>query len=312
MSEARQALPMRGGGSGNKTDIPEHALPLLERLVRLRVCTAPQARLLSPALARRGVRNAYCRLATLVRQGWLVADAVTPHRGAVTAFYYRPSHRALRRLGLERKVGLLQRPAQHVLEYLLFRTEVYTRARAEGWYVGSPSYLAPAQRAAALEHFNGYLQRRAVERYRAAQASQAGPSVVGELRVAAERLQAFLPKELDFEFLYRVDAAGHVSELVLLLVDDVRRSVTSQVGTLPLAAGLDCSVLIRDCDSVYCRETASVRFVGARLRELERGVRERFGEGLPINRALLEGVWARTQRPSQREAVASPRRKESP
>lgn len=293
--------------------IPEFAAPLLERLTRLRVCTAAQAHLLTPALARRSLRNAYHRLATLVRNGWLTMDAVAPSRGAATAHFYRPSHQALRALGLQTKVTLLQRPAQHVLEYLLLRAEVYARARAAGWYVGSPHFLPPAQHTAALGHFTAFLKGRALERYKAAQARRAPPAQLNDLKSALEQLPHFLPKELTFEFLYRADAKGHVTDVLLMLVDDVRRSVVSQVEALPLAAKLDCGVLVRDCDSVWNPDAAALHFTGTRLLDLRRALAARLGDELLATDTALPNVWARSTRPAQHEATASTtQQKESP
>lgn len=303
-------LPNRAATRASRADIdetviPEHALILLERLTRLRVITAPQARLLTPAFAKRSLRNAYHRLATLVRQGWLVMDAVAPTRGAATAHFYRPSHQALRALKLEQKVGLIKRPAQHVLEYLLLRAEVYARADAAGWYIGSPLYLAPEKHAAALGRFSDFLRVRALDRYKAAQARRAPAAQLLELKAEIDRLPAFLPKELTFEFLFRVDPKSHhTTSVVLLLVDDVRRAVASQVEDLPLAAKADCPILIRDCDSVWNTDARTLAFTGTRLTELRRAVSARFGDFL-TDETVLPTVWARATRPAQHEAASA-------
>jgi hypothetical protein len=274
------------------------------------VVTAPQAHLLTPAFAKHSLRNAYHRLASLVRQGWLVMDAVAPTRGAATPHFYRPSHQALRSLRIESKVGLIQRPAQHVLEYLLLRAEVYARARAAGWYVGSPIYLAPADRDGALNRFASFLKRRALERYKAAVARRAPAAQVLELQTAVQQLPAFLPRELAFEYLFRVDPKSkETTEIVLLLVDDVRRSVAAQVNALPLSAKPDCGVLIRDCDSVYDPDKKALAFTGARLPELRRAVAARFGEQFLATDLALPTVWARSTRPT---TAAKPTHKESP
>jgi len=287
--------------------IPEHATVLLDRLSRLRVCTAPQAHLLTPTLARRSLRNAYHRLATLVRHNWLVMDAVAPTRGAATAHFYRPSHHALRVMKLDKKLGLIQRPAQHVLEYLLARAEVYARAVAAGWYVGSHIFLRPEHHDDALKRFNGYLKTRALDRLNKAQAKRLAPAQLLELNTALAQLPHFLPKELNFEFLYKIDAGTkHTTGVALLLVDDVRRSVSSQVDALPLVAKLDCSVMIRDCDSVFNPDTQSLHFTGTRLGELRRAVAARFGDAFVGTDTHLPNVWARSTRPAQHEASASP------
>lgn len=284
----------RASSSGREKAVkplPDYARPLLERLLRLRVCTARQAHLLTPALAQRSLRNAYHRLAGLVAQGWLVTDAIVPSRGTATAYYYRPSFQALASMGLASKVGYLQRPPQHVLEYLLFRVDVYVQARAAGWFVASPYFLAPAQHAGALTHLNHFLQSRAQERLRVAQAEHAAPARVAELKVALERLPHFAPKALTFEFLFRADPRGRVSDVVLLLVDDVRRSVAAQVDALPLAAKGECRVLIRDCDSVWNAEANAPHLLGPRLGDLRRAVSQRFLGELP-EADVLPHVWA--------------------
>lgn len=290
--------------------IPPHARLLLERLTRLRVVTAPQAHLLTPDFAKRSLRNAYHRLATLVRHRWLVMDAVAPSRGAATAHYYRLGYRALRPLGVEKRVTLLQRPAQHVLEYLLFAAEVYARAIAAGWYVGSPAFLAPKNHAAALARFCEFLKRRALERLKAAEARHAPPAELLEARRSAEQLPKFLPQQLNFEFLYRLDARGQTDTIVLLLVDDVRRSVASQVAALPLVARADCGLLVRDNDSVWDAQTQALAFAGPRLPELRRAVAARFGEAFLSTDTEFAQLWARTARPVQpgapRAALRSP------
>jgi hypothetical protein len=276
--------------------LPPYAYVLVERLTRLRVLTAPQAHLLTPVLARFKLRNAYFRLATLVRNGWLVLDAVSPERGCVTPRFYRPSHKTLRLLGLEHKVGLLQRPVQHVLESLLFRAEVYARATQAGWYIGSPSFLAPDKHSVVLAHLHEYLKRRALERYKAAQARCASPAELLEARAAVDQLPAFLPATLDFEFLYRVDTkARATSEVVLLLLDDVRRSADSQAKALPLAAARDCPVLVRDAESVFDVATRAVA-PSRRLLELRRAATGRFGSQLLQIESVLPDIWARFAR----------------
>lgn len=302
--------------SNDALTVPAHAAPLLERLTRLRVITAPQAHLLTPALAAHSLRNAYVRLQTLVRQGWLVADAVTPMRGRASAHYYRPSHQALCAMKLGHKNGYLQRPAQHVLEYLLLRAEVYARAVAQGWYIGSPTYLPEDKHAAALAHLAGFLRQRALDRFKTAQTKRASAAQLLELRTAVEQLPHFLPKALTFEFLYRVDkATGRTTEVVLLLVDDVRASVARQVACLPLAAKTDCSIFIRDCDSVFNPDTKSFVLQGLRLGELRRAVAKRFGDALLTTDTHLPNVWARCTRPPQHDtaiSAASPNTKEHP
>ena len=275
--------------------VPASAKVLLERLVRLRVCTAPQAHLLNPAYARRSLRNAYQRLAGLVRQGWLCMEAVDPTRGAATAHYFTPSFRALRALGIEERVSLLVRPAEHVLEYLLFRAEVYARATADGWYLGSPIFLPKEKHAAALGRLHEFLKGRALERYKAAQARREAPAQLLALRTELERLPSFLPKELVFEFLYRVDPqTHHTTEVVLLLVDDVRRSVKSQVSALPISAQADGRILIRDTDSVFDRDLQALSFASPRLAKLRRAVTARFGQAFSLADPALGSTWART------------------
>lgn len=292
--------------------IPAHAVVLLDRLTRLRVVTAPQAHLLTPAFAKRSLRNAYHRLASLVRQGWLVMDAVAPSRGAATPHYYRPSHKALRTLRLESKVGLIQRPAQHVLEYLILRAEVYARARADGWHIGSSIFLAESDRATALARFEAFLKRRALERYKAAVARRAPAAQVLEFQSALQQLPAFLPKALTFEYLCRIDPQSkETTDVVLLVVDDVRRAVASQVEALPLIARTDCTVLIRDCDSVYDSDKQALAFVGSRLVELRRAVSARFGEVFLATDTALPTVWARATRPVNSATKLSPHKQES-
>lgn len=290
----------------NNASPPQFAAVLLDRLTRLRVVTASQAHQLTPTLARRTLRNAYHRLSRLVAQGWLAMDAVAPHRGAAAPHYYRPSYKALRHLGLEKKLGLIQRPAQHVLDYLLFRAEIYARAEQGGWYIGSPIFLQSEKHSVVLARFCEYLKRRALERYKAAQANAASSAILLQLRAEIERLPLFLPKELTFEFLYQVDSkTAQTTSVVLLLIDDVRRSIKSQVEALPLAAKQNCEIVIRDCESVWNPDEGAHAFVGRRLIDLRQAVTSRFGDELQESPLVLPSVWGRIARPANREVHAA-------
>lgn len=295
MRASRQGLRSSRAGIENDT-IPSVATVLLDRLTRLRVCTAPQAHLLTPALRKTSLRNAYHRLQTLVRNGWLVTDSVAPPRGAVSSHYYRPSHRALQAMGLEHKTKLLQRPVQHVLEYLLFSAEVYARLTEAGWWLGSPTFLPEDKHASALGRFTGFLRARALARYEAAQKRRAPAAEILELRTALDQLPAFLPKTLNFEFAFRIDAANQVSAVMLLVVDDVRRAIASQVDVLPRLARHDCSVFIRDNDSVWNETTNELDFAGSRLRQLRAHVAERLGPQVLATDTALPTVWPHTRR----------------
>ena len=295
MRPSRPGRRVLGGGI-ESDNIPPVATVLLDRLTRLRVCTAPQAHLLTPMLQKTSLRNAYHRLQTLVRNGWLVTDSVAPPRGAVSSHYYRPSHRALQAMGLEKRVSLLQRPAQHVLEYLLFRTEVYARLTGAGWWLGSPTFLPADKHDAALSRFSAFLRARALARYEAAQRRRAPAAEILELRTDFERLPSFLPKQLDFEFAFRVDATKQVSSVMLLVVDDVRRAAASQVAALPRVARHDCSVFIRDNDSVWNVTANTLDFTGFRLRQLRSLVAERLGSHVLATDVELPNVWPHSRR----------------
>lgn len=133
----------------------------------------------------------------------------------------------------ERSV-LAVRPKQHILEYLLFRNDIYARALAAGWKLASPTVSPPERIPAFLAAFNEWAIRAKTAEVNALRTA----GKAWDVRLAEgqlERLPKFLPTKFTFEFLYRLGADRRVAELVLLVVDDPRRAVSR--GNRPFVAG---------------------------------------------------------------------------
>jgi hypothetical protein len=208
---------------------------VLSRIARFRITTAAQARVLFPEYEGTSIQNVRARLRRLVEIEVLEAQPVRPQRGAAAEYLFRLSGVGLRMLGREEERSVLAvRPKQHILEYLLFRNDVYARALAAGWKLASPTVSPPERIPAYLDAFNDWATRAKsaeVDALRAAGREWDVRMAEGQL----ERLPKFVPKELTFEFLYRLGADRRVAELVLLVVDDPRRAVSR--GNRPFVAG---------------------------------------------------------------------------
>lgn len=265
---------------------------VLQQIARLRVVSAPQAHRLLGHLAGHTLDNTYRRLQTLTRNGLLRAQLVRPDRGRFSPTFYALTSPALRILKRERERYLLARPPQHILEYLLFRNDVYAAARAAGWIVASP-VLTPAEfHARALEAFRSWALDAKRRELLELQAAARPPTEVARAAQELERLPRFLPASLTFEFLTRRSQTERASELVLLVVDDPRRAVTLQAAQLPqldperrialpggrwlVLPGL--RLILRDAASRYDVATRSVYRPSSRLRAWRRLLAERYGD----------------------------------
>ena len=263
---------------------------LLERLARLRVLTSSQAHQLLDVFARRTERNTRKRLAAMERAGWVKSELSRPARGAFSSRFYRLAFRGLVALGLEKETYLLTRPRQHILEYLLFRNDVYSAARASGWYVASPVLHPEENLGPFLKQFSSWVLLQ--QQRRVAEARVAGPAALMREEAELKRLPTFLPKALTFEFLVKLDARGLPAELVLLVVDDPRRAVRRQFSNLPLLRLEGAALCLRDMDSRFDVELSQLSQPSKRLREWRRLLSEKHGQSLLATDTHFPGLWA--------------------
>lgn len=290
----------RTKGAGTEV-LSAELYPLLHRISRLRVMTASQAHKLFDPFVKKTERAVRARLKGLEEAGFLKVDLVDPSRGAVAKHFYRLAYRGLRELNrdptthtLERPsdTNLLKRPSQFVLEYLLFRNEVYARARSEGWHIGSPVFTPSADQGRYLALFRHWALGAAQAEVETVSARLHGAADAIRARQFLERLPRFLPSALTFEFLVRINSKREPKELVLLVMDDPRRSVESQIGQLPGALpGL--RLILRDTESRF--DVAQDRLVATsrRLRRWQRLLVDRYGSEILKTDTLFPELWAR-------------------
>lgn len=284
---APPALPQQRQGRGVRSEIPDDLAPLFQRMMRLRVLTAEQAHRLVEVLARHSPRNTRGRLRLLVRDGLLRAELVAPPSGGRSPYYYAPTSKSLRLLGRENERYLLARPPQHILEYLLYRNEVYATARADGWHIGSPVLTPPGDHGRYLQLFAHWARARTdLELARASGAERL------RLQQELERLPLFAPKQLTFEFALRVDAGRRPTDLALLILDDPRRSIEAQLQDLPTSLPVGTTLVLRDHLSALDEAAAAVR-PSSRLRRWQRALAKRFGADALSNELLWPRLWAR-------------------
>ncbi|NTX67639.1 hypothetical protein HUA74_44030 [Myxococcus sp. CA051A] len=252
-------------------ELPEDLRQLLARLARLRVVTGPQAywlhepfRTISTAPTRvaptnraRSERAALARLNTLVKHGYLAREPENPSLGARTRSVYRLRNAGVTAAGEAGNTYLLQRPPPEVLKYLLLRNDVYAAARAAGWRIAS-TVLSPAHERRYLELHGVWTALRMRKAYEALQRGGAGPAALQAAADDIRQLRATLPTALTWEYLYRQDSTGAPVEVVLLVVDDPRRSVPAQLAQLPGIGLEDAGLLLRDIGSTYDLSTGLV------------------------------------------------------
>jgi hypothetical protein len=293
-----------------KAPLNDEQLRILQRVARLRVVTVPQAHALVEGAAASSLRNVYARFARLARDGFLVMDFVWPSRGRYSPSYYRLASAGLRVIRRPMDRQLLARPSQAVLEYLLFRNEVYAAARRAGWLIASPLLTRSDLLPAALETFR--LWALAAKEREADQLRAAGrpPAEVGRAMEERERLPRFLPTVLRFEYLFKRGANGRPTDVVLLVIDDPRqpirrRSQGGQASTTPhvdpervlqvhgrriVLPGL--RLLLRDCQSRYDLARREVFAPSPRLRAWRRALSAHYGPEFLATDTLFPDLWA--------------------
>jgi hypothetical protein len=231
--------------------ITEEHLRILQRLARLRVATSPQLHRLCEPLAGSSERNTRERLTRMVKHGLLQATLVRPSRGAYSPIFYQLAFPGLLALGRRDDSNLLRRPKQHILEYLIFRNELYAHARADGWRLGVPALVPEADHPRYLALYVAWAKasrKRYLEQLRSRGAS------VADLQIAKldyERVEKFAPAALTFDFLLKLGADGVPSEVVLVVLDDPRRSIPKQAADLPSELHPETRLLLRDHQTRY-------------------------------------------------------------
>jgi hypothetical protein len=282
---------------------PEELIPFLKRLARLRVITAWQARQLFEPYGRRHISNVFRAFDKYERRGYLRCALLRPSEGARSRHFYSPTPKGLRLLGLEASRSLVLRPPQHVLEYLVFRNEVYATARANGWLVGSPILSRPKDRPQFLELFRRWATGTKAAQLAQAKAGAFAAAEVLRLEQDLERLPRFLPTELTFELLVRVSTGLVPTALVLLLIDDVRRSVERQVEALP-AAYDGLSICLKDSQSRYDTARRELYWTSPRLKRWRCALAARYGDEVLETDTLFPDLWARRLAMPRAEAMS--------
>jgi hypothetical protein len=255
---------------GPRPSVPEvgpDVARLLFRLQRLRVMTPFQAHWLvedfnavNPETGKpRTERNTRMRLQRLAEEGFIKSWLTHPEKGGYSGIYYRLGGKGLRVLGASEDKSLLRRPPPLVLRYLLLRNEVYARAREAGWHVLSPVLSVEEIHPKLLEHFHSFWRRQLEARVREGQLAA---------REELDRLDIYLPKELTFDSLLRADKNWRMESLVLVIVDDPRRTVVKPASKalvvkpskekcpacgLPMTAYTSADRKVRRCTRPRCR-----------------------------------------------------------
>ena len=215
---------------------------VLRKLARVRVATASQlARLCDTFLINQNGKasrpqTVWMRLKRMEAHGLVKSQLARPGRGAYSPLYYQLAHGGLTALGRADDLHLARRPRQHILEFLLFRSEVYATLRADGWFIGGPGYLPSRDHAAYLEFFVTWAKRCCQRQLRELKAKRDPPAGM-DLIMMADRdvrlVERFSPSTLCFDFFFKLGPDRIPSDLYLLVVDDPRRSVKKQAGALP-------------------------------------------------------------------------------
>ena len=293
-----------------RTPLNDEQLRILQRIARLRAVTVPQAHALVEGLAGSSVRNVYARFARLARDGFLAMDLVWPSRGRYSPFYYRLASAGLRVIRRQRERHLLARPSQPILEYLLFRNEVYAAARRGGWLIASPLLTRADLHASALETFRSWALAAKEREADVLRAAGRPPAEIARVAEERERLPRFLPTSLKFEYLFKRGAAGRATDVVLLVIDDPRRPVRrtsgrGQAAALPhvdpervlqiggrelVLPGL--KLLLRDCQSRYDLARREVFQPSPRLRAWRRALAAHYGQEFLATDVLFPDLWA--------------------
>jgi hypothetical protein len=277
--------------------------PLLQRLARLRVLRSSQAHGLFEPFASHSDRNARKHLRKLVETGYLRAALIEPGKGPFSAFYYQLASRGLAVIGREKDRYLLARPPQHVLRFLLFRNDIYAAARNAGFHVGSPILTPIPDQPSYLDLFRQWAvdsKRRHLSSLEAARAPQVD---LIRARQDLERLPRFLPQQLKFEFLVRVDGVRAPSEMILLVIDNPTRRIdrapasrrprrTAQIQDLPTVVLPGLRLCLRDAQSRYDLIKHELFLTSGRLRKWRRLLAAKYGEDFLATDTLFPDLWA--------------------
>lgn len=230
------------------------------------------------------------RLQVLVRQNFLRAGLVDPPQGGRSRYWYGLTSKSLSLLDRSSERYLLVRPQQHILEYLLLRNDVYARARAEGWHIGSPIFTPPADHGRYLELFHRWATE---QQQRELARTDVSPAERLRAHQDFERLPLFLPKALTFEFLVKVGPDRAPAEVALVVIDDPRRSIERQIDGLPAFSPPRMRLVLRDTSSRYDPERQQLTQPSARLRKWRRLLTGRLGEEVTTKAELFPELWAR-------------------
>ncbi len=280
---------------------------LLERIHVLRVITAEQAQWLHRPWREKSKRNASARLKQLVSEGYLKADLHEPPKGRVSVHFYQLTHRALSFLGKPANSTLLARPAQHVLDYLLLRNDVWAHARAAGYELASPLLLDVAHHARALkvvETWGALRARKELARLKATPG--VSPDALTRAEEEIRRVSLFAPKALSFDFAYRLSPQQLPEDLVLVIVDDPRRQVARrgrsmpkkpsktppQVDGLPQLGFHGDRLLLRDAQSRWNVPEARLQAPSTRYLEWKKALAQRYGRDFLATDTLFPDLWA--------------------
>ncbi len=266
---------------------------ILQQLARLRVATASQLQRLCEPLCGTAPQTAHERLTRMIRHGLLRTGLARPSRGAYSPVYYQLTVPGLAALQREHERYLAQRPRQHILEYLIFRSEVHATVRAAGWYVASPDVTPEAAQPRYLAVFARWAKRdrqRHLERLSQEIATPA--CVLMAAQLDAERVEKFLPSSLTFEFIVRLDEAREPVDLALLIVDDPRRSIRAQLEELPGELHPGMRIVLRDHKTHYDTISGRTYKDNPRLAEWRLALEKRY----PSEPASAEVLLAREAR----------------
>ncbi len=250
---------------------------ILQRLVRLRAATASQLARLCAPLAGRGHSTIHERLGRMVAHGLLQGGLVRPSRGAYSSTYYQVAHAGLAALGRETEKHLLRRPRQHILEYLVFRAEVYATLRHTGWHIGSPVLTPRADQQRYLTLFTRWAKQDRERHYAMLCQRRGTPqSALMVARQDAERVEKFAPHDVTFEFIVKVNDALEPVALALLILDDPRRSVRTQLSQLPGELHPGMRIILRDHRTRYDSLTGRTYLDNPRLGQWKLALTRRY------------------------------------
>ena len=274
---------------------------ILQRLVRLRAATSRQLHRLCDPLMGMDERAVRRRLERMEKHRLVKSGVLRPQRGAFSPLYYQLAYGGLVELGRGEDVQLTKRPPQHVLEYLIFRNEVYATARAAGWRLAAPVLVPEHDHASYLALYTSWAKRARLGHLEALRARKAHAGEMLMARLDHERVEKFAPTELSFDFIMRLGDDGTPIEVALLVVDDPRHSIRTQVGCLPAELQPGLRLVLRDHLTRYDLLAGKTYGVSRRLREWQAALAKRYttlpftGEALLAEadaNPLFPDVWA--------------------